>query len=387
MAKAKRERRREQVKVLTKKQIARGKKVKRQQRVIWFAVASVTVLILAFLTIGILQEFVWSPRQPVAIVDGEEISRAAYQKRVRYEQWYLQRVELNLLLQQASYDPDDESQQFLYQYISSQIEQVRQQLLSVPTQALEDLIDEVLVREEAERRGLTVSDDEVQLAIEQQFGYERNSPELTPTPITTTTVLTPSTPMAPMTREQFDEGYSEYVKTLSAIKGFSEEDFRDFVKQSLLREELSEALAAEVPLTDEHVHAFHILVEDEETALEVLARLEAGESFADLVAEYSQDEDSVGNGGELGWLAADQFGVSVALVDAAFDLQLGKFSEVTETYQGYHIVTIDERRADFPLDESTLASRQAQAFGNWLTEAQQAADIERLWSSADVPSD
>ena len=387
MAKTKRVRGRDPGKALTKKQVARRQRVARQQRTVWLSVAGVAALILIVLTIGVVREFVLGPRQPVATVNGQEISKAEYQKRVRYMQWYLQQVEQSLLLQQASYDPNDESQQFLYEYIGSQIEQVEQQRLSAPTQVLEDLIDKVLVHQEAERRGLAISDEELQLAIERQFGYDRNPPEPTPTPITTTAVLTPTTPIAPMTREEFDGSYNEFISTLSAVKGFSEKDFQEVVKQALLRAKLDEALAAEVPTTDEHVHAYHILVEDEETANEVLERLNAGESFADLAAEYSQDEDTVDNGGELGWLARGQQGVSTDLVDVAFILPPGEIAEVVETYQGYHILTIDERRADRPLDESTLELRQAQAFDDWLAEAKQAADVQRTWSMEDVPTD
>jgi len=388
MAKAKRVRREGQSKALTKKQIARSKKVARQQRVIWIAIGGLALLVFVVLTIGVVKEYVLAPRQPVAIVNGEEISRAEYQKRVRYSRWDLQLVEQRLLLQQASYDPNDEAVQFLYEYLNSQIEQVRQLQLSVPTQVLEDLIDEVLVRQEATRRGLTAS-DKVQQAIERQFGYDRNPPQPTPTPITTTTVLTPTTPVAPMTREEFEENYGQYIEAMrSAVKGFSEEDYRDYVAQGVLREQLREALAAEVSTTDEHVHAYHILVEDEETATEVLEKLEAGGGFAELAGQYSTDEDTADKGGEIGWLAVDQVGALPALVaETAFALQPGEFSEVIETYQGYHVVTIDERQVDLPLDEATLKSRQAAAFDKWLADAREAATIERTWSLEDVPSD
>jgi parvulin-like peptidyl-prolyl isomerase len=388
MAKAKRARSEGQRETLTKKQIARSRKVARQQRVIWIAVGGVVLVVLLVLTVGAVNEYLLTPRQPVATVNGEEISKADYQKRVRYSRWDLRLIEQRLLLQQSEYDPNDEAEQFLYQYLDSQLEQVRQLQLTLPNQVLEDLIDEALVRQEATQRGLTVS-DEVQQAIERQFGYDRNPPQPTPTPITTTTVLTPTTPVAPMTVEEFEENYRQYIEAMrSAVKGLSEEDFRDFVAQDVLREQLGEALSAEVPTTDEHVHAYHILVEDEETALEVGEKLEAGGVFADLVTEYSTDEGTVDQGGEIGWLAAGQVGALPATaVEAAFALEPGEFSEAIETYQGYHIVTIDQRLADYTLDEDTLRSRQAQAFDEWLAQARETATIERTWSAEDIPSD
>lgn len=388
MAKAKRVRSEGQSKTLTKKQLARSKKMMRQQRMIWRGVAGVALFVLFCLAFGAYQEFVRLPRQSVATVNGEEVSRAEYQKRVRYRKWDLQLVAQNLLLQRSLYDPKDETQQLLYQYIDSQIQQVQQLQLSVPNQVLENLIDEALVRQEAARWGLTASSDKVQQAIERQFGYDRNPPEPTPTPITTTTVLTPTTPIAPMTREQFEEDYHQYIEALgSAVKGFSEEDYRDFVAQGLLREKLSEALRDQVPTTDEHVRAYHILVEEEETAAEVLEKLGTGDDFAELVAQYSKDEDTVDKGGELGWLAVDQASALPAVVEAAFALEPGEFSKVVDTYVGYHIVMVDKRQADYPLDEATLESRQAQAFDNWLAQARETATIERTWSPEDIPDD
>ena len=128
MAKAKRARGREESRALTKKQIIRSKKVARQQRMIWLAVAGVTALVLIVLTIGVVQEYVLAPRRPVATINGEDVSRAEYQRRVRYARWYLQSAEERLVQQQASLDPNDESLQFLYQYIGSQVQQVQQQL-------------------------------------------------------------------------------------------------------------------------------------------------------------------------------------------------------------------------------------------------------------------
>ncbi len=376
----------EQPKALTKKQITRSKKVERQQRMIWFSVAAVTVLVLTVLTVGLVQEYVLAPRQPEAVVNGQEISQAEYQKRVRYELWDLRLIEQNLAAQQALYDPNDEVQQLYYQYLESQLSYVRDQQLSVPTQALENLIDEALVRQEATNRGLTVSADEIERSLELRFGYDRLLPLPTPTPITATAALTPTESLEPITYEEFKANYAEYMDALtSAVNGFSEEDYRYLVEQSLLREKLGEALAAQVPTTDEHVHVYQILLDSQETADEVLTKLKDGAEFADLVAEYSTDEETTAQGGELGWLARDQIDVPQEVVEAAFALQLGEFSEVISTYLGYHIITVDAHQADRPLDEATLEARQSQALSEWLTQAKEVTTIERHWSADDIP--
>jgi hypothetical protein len=211
MAKKRRDRRTAKPQKLTKKQVARRKKVARQQRTIWIVVAAVVALILIVIGVGVVQEYLLAPQRAVAVVNGEKISRQEYQKRVRYNRWYLQNLEQNLALQQAGYDPDDPAQQVIYQYVSSQLQQVQQQLFTVGTDALEDLINETLVRQEAGRRGLTVSEAEVQPSIERQLGYDRDPPPPTPTPITATTALTPTATAEPMTEEEFQTAYNDFI--------------------------------------------------------------------------------------------------------------------------------------------------------------------------------
>ena len=78
-------------------------------------------------------------------------------------------------------------------------------------------------------------------------------------------------------------------------------------------------------------------------AEELLRRVRAGEDFAKLAGEYSQDRGSKSQGGDLGW-----FGRGVMIKpfeDAAFALKAGEVSGVVETVFGYHIIKVEERRA------------------------------------------
>jgi len=79
---------------------------------------------------------------------------------------------------------------------------------------------------------------------------------------------------------------------------------------------------------------------DEAAAL--LERLRAGEDFAALAAEHSDDPGSAGNGGDLGWV---ERGLMVpAFEEAAFALEPMQFSEPVTTDFGVHIIQVTDLR-------------------------------------------
>lgn len=100
--------------------------------------------------------------------------------------------------------------------------------------------------------------------------------------------------------------------------------------------------------TDEERQAAHILFEsaDEDDAIatkaeEVLAKIQAGENFAELAKTFSSDTFSAENGGDLGW-----FGKGImdpAFEDAAFSLaNKGDVSGVVKSEFGYHIIKLTD---------------------------------------------
>ena len=77
-------------------------------------------------------------------------------------------------------------------------------------------------------------------------------------------------------------------------------------------------------------------------AEEILRRVRAGEDFAKLAGEFSEDPGSRAQGGDLGWFGR---GMMVKpFEDAAFALKPGEVSGIVESQFGFHIIKLEERR-------------------------------------------
>ncbi|MDG1815136.1 MAG: SurA N-terminal domain-containing protein [Glaciecola sp.] len=138
---------------------------------------------------------------------------------------------------------------------------------------------------------------------------------------------------------------------------------------------------------DEKRRVSHILIEmgDESSAAlatmtEIQAKLAAGEDFAELAKEYSNDTFSAENGGDLEYVA-------VGDMDAAFDAAVlaldtvGEVTDVVETEFGLHLIKLTELVAEEitpfndVVDEVTAAVKQELAAEEFFMQQQQMAEL------------
>ena len=89
------------------------------------------------------------------------------------------------------------------------------------------------------------------------------------------------------------------------------------------------------------VHAAHILVKGEDKARELLAKVNAGESFSELAKKHS-DCPSGKKGGDLGWFGRGQ--MVKEFEDAAFNGQKGATVGPVKTQFGFHLIKILEQK-------------------------------------------
>ncbi|KAL3145652.1 Peptidyl-prolyl cis-trans isomerase pin4 [Trebouxia sp. C0010 RCD-2024] len=85
----------------------------------------------------------------------------------------------------------------------------------------------------------------------------------------------------------------------------------------------------------------HILCEKHSKILEAQQRLAAGEQFATVATQMS--EDKARQGGDLGWKRRQE--VVGAFADAAFGLQVGQVTpQPIKTQFGYHLILCEGRK-------------------------------------------
>ncbi len=404
-----------------KHEIRRAREQK-QERFLFIGLGTVAGLIALILAFGYYQENIAKLNNPVAVVNGTPITVRDYQIRLKYDSGSIvsQLNSLNQNMQQLGTDP---STQFLAQYFQQQQGQLVSELSSLPQTDLDNMIDDELVRQEAAKRNITVSQDEIDQEIEKDFGYARatptptvgpsptatqtSTPTLTPTATATYTpsptptgVYTPTTPTitptpgptdtpeptsTPISYDYFQQQKKTFLDNISKNAGIGESDFRRMIETTLLRRKLQDAMSKDVATTAEQVNARHILVNDMVAANKVEEELKNGGDFAKLAAQYSTDTSNKDQGGDLGWFAK---GAMVKeFEDAAFSLKVGEVSQPISTTYGLHIIQVLGHEQNRPLDASALQQVQSQALNDWLQTTRLKAKIDRYYSDAYVPAD
>jgi peptidyl-prolyl cis-trans isomerase D len=330
---------------------------------------------------GVYTERVVKPRRVVAEVHGDVIRQQEYERMVSFRQYTTSLYANNLLSQRAQF-AGVEGQEFLVEYIDQELQRAQDEYAMLPTVILEEMIEDRLIRQEAARRGITVTEEEVQVELEEQFGYYRDLENGETAEAVDPEVITDTDQV--MTHDEFVEYSASYFVAIRQATGFSEQDFYQLLESELYRYKVEQALTADMPTSAEQVRALHILVETEEEAEQVLARLAEGEAFEDLAREVSIDTFSGQDGGELGWFArgfmVDPF------EEAAFALAPSETSGIVQTQFGYHIIRVLEHEEDRPLDDPDLEYQRTNFLDAWYYEQKIDEGIEIYWDASMAPS-
>jgi len=108
-------------------------------------------------------------------------------------------------------------------------------------------------------------------------------------------------------------------------------------------------------------------------------RAAAGENFAALATQHSEDPGSAQRGGDLDYFGRGR--MVAPFEEAAFKLQVGQISPVVETPFGYHVIRVEDRR------QSQMGGQREQFRQYLVTQAHQLAEtayLDSLSKSANV---
>lgn len=167
-------------------------------------------------------------------------------------------------------------------------------------------------------------------------------------------------------------GGTEKLTAWESANGYSDDSFKVALRRSIAVAWERDQITSSVPETADQVHVRQMLVQDEANAQSLYSQLQAGADFATLA--YKLDPTT---GGDLGWFPKGYLTQS-AVEDAAFSLEVGKYSEVIQSDLGYHILYLIERDANHPLSVDARRELQQKKLDEWLKTAKASAQIEVL---------
>ena len=241
-------------------------------------------------------------------------------------------------------DLDFETNQYKQQLEQKGQTVSEEQLKDVQKQALESLINQELLFQDSQTKGIQVAEktvDDRLAAIKQHFGNE-----------------------------------TEYQKALTNLN-LKESDLKNKITRGLAIEELIQTqIDDKIVISDQESEAFykghpeffkqseqvkasHILIKVAKDASDsdkakakakidaVQKKLQDGGDFATLAKEYSEGPSNE-KGGDLGYFERGQ--MVKEFEDAAFALKPGEVSGVVETQFGYHLIKVTDKKP-----ESTVA--------------------------------
>jgi foldase protein PrsA len=230
--------------------------------------------------------------------------------------------------------------------------------------AVDNLVTKVVIDKEADKRNVKVKDSEIDAEVatyEESYGGE------------------------------------EGLKSALEASGLTLADLKEDIETNIKIEKL---MAEDIEITEDEVESYykenksnfdtpesievsHILVEDKETAQEILDKLKSGEDFAELAKEYSTDTATAEKGGELGFITSGE--MVEEFEKAAFALKVGEISDIVKTDYGYHIIkATDYKEAKESTyedskelaKEAALAEKISSEYSTWVQELKTKYDIK-----------
>jgi peptidyl-prolyl cis-trans isomerase SurA len=244
----------------------------------------------------------------------------------------------------------------------------KQMLASLERQMLHQMIDRSLTRQEAAKYQISVSDEDVQAAID-NFKQQNN-----------------------LDREGLEKGLE--------AEGVTLEEYRERVREDILQSMLiNRAVRSRVIVTQADIEAYYsahpekfkgerkyhlrnIFVDTAQESQNILSRLEQGLSFSEAARQFSMASNAK-DGGDLGVFDIDT--VSDAIRDAVMPLDKGEYSGPVPTGQGFQILYVEDvqeiggkslEQARGDIQEILFLEQAEEKFSQWIESLKDNAHIK-----------
>lgn len=147
-----------------------------------------------------------------------------------------------------------------------------------------------------------------------------------------------------------DQKKNSDFSAMLAQMGMSPSEFKDFLRNSILENNVMKAIAASAQKTETDAATAR--------AADVLKKLKAGEDFGLLASQYSEDPASKATKGDLGWISRGSLEPEVE--NAAFTVQPGQMSDLVKATSGVYIVQVLGQKlavgADFETEKPAIVA-------------------------------
>lgn len=161
------------------------------------------------------------------------------------------------------------------------------------------------------------------------------------------------------------------LETWMADWGYTYEELRESLRLQMLVAYQRDAIAASIPETVEQVELRQIFAFTDTGANRALRDLRSGVSFENVAFEFSPE-----TGGYLGWVPRGYMLIP-EVEEAAFNQEVGTYSDIIESEIGYHIVFVINREERSLTSDARLALER-QALHAWLENQREESTIEIL---------
>jgi foldase protein PrsA len=241
----------------------------------------------------------------------------------------------------------------------------------VGTQAVEQIVTQRLIDNEAKKSNITVSDDELNKEVDNIKLSMGGNDELFNQQLAASGYTVEDLKKELVTQVQLDKLIAPQIKV-------TDEDIKKYYDEN------KESFA-----TDEQVRASHILVDTKEEAEAIVKQLKEGADFAKLAKEKSKDTVSAANGGDLDYFSKGQ--MVPEFEEAAFNTPVGQISDIVKSQYGYHIIkvtdkkpagtpTFEEKKED--IRETLTAQQRSQKAQAYIQDLKSKAKIENYLEKA-----